>query len=499
LTRIVQPLTNNNPSIPIATGFLRNVILHPNRKALFVDERYYTYLELWQIVDAIYTNIPSDTTVDNIGIYCTNDVFTYASILAVNLYGAAYVPLNEKFPPARNINYVKQCAIKLVLASAKNETTRALDKDIRVVFTKTVIENNTATETFASKEYKRVEQPIAYILFTSGTTGDPKGVPVPHSNVNHFFDYFLTHFDFNETDKFLQVFELTFDVSVFSFFMPLLVGGCCYIVPNEGIKYLKIMDYLQRYEITAVSMVPTILRYVQPYLSQIHLPHMRFSMFVGDSLFYDLASQWKKSIPNAKLYNMYGPTEATIVCTSFNFNGLLADDEQINGIMNIGKAFDGLSIHIINEDNSPAEKGELCVAGAQVISHYLNNEQKDKFFEYKGERYYKTGDIVSKNKTGNLLFHGRKDTQVKINGYRVELSEIENTISQLCNATCITFYTDSKLIAFIETAIVNEIELKSKIKTTLPEYMIPAKIVAIAKFELNTNGKIDRNKLLANT
>src|SRR6476620_9950929 len=113
---------------------------------------------------------------------------------------------------------------------------------------------------------QKADQPLSYILFTSGSTGDPKGVPVSHENIRSFFNYFLKEYDFNERDRFLQTYELTFDVSVFSFFMPLLTGACCIVLPDEGIKPMKIAEYLQNFSITVVSMVPGVLKYLSAYL-----------------------------------------------------------------------------------------------------------------------------------------------------------------------------------------------------------------------------------------
>lgn len=480
----------------IAQSFLKNVETWPNNNALFIDDHYYTYAELWKIVFAIYNQIPKDKVYKQIGVYCTNDITTYASILAINLYGAAYVPLNDKFPTARNLNYVEQCNIECVLASQESNKTKALADKVNFIYTDQLKSNeNNQLPLPNAITYRNNEQTTAYILFTSGTTGTPKGVPVSHNNVAHFFNYLLNRFNFDQNDRFLQVFELTFDVSVFSFFMPMLVGACCYIVPNDGIKYLKIADYLGRHKITAVSLVPTTLRYLSPYFSEINFPHLRFNMFLGDALFTNLATAWQKCVPNAEIHNMYGPTEATVACTTYDFSSQKTPQEESNGIVSIGKPFTGIDILIVDEKNSPRSKGELCVAGAQVVSNYLHNTNRDRFFVYENKTYYKTGDIVCKNDNENLLFYGRVDNQVKISGYRVELAEIENVIRAESNSTCIVVFENDKLFAFIETDKLDTQLVINKIKTTLPEYMIPHKIILIDKFELNTNGKIDRSKL----
>ncbi len=484
---------------PISLGFLKNVVSFPERNAVFVDEKYYTYQQLWEIVDTIYQSIPINETYKTIGIYCNNDIYTYASILAVNLYGAAYVPLNNKFPSIRNRTCVEQCELMLILSSSETEDLTMIAKGVTIIYTQ-VDNGKNDQKLFQIVNYKKTEQAIAYILFTSGTTGVPKGVPVSHSNENHFFNYFLTNYDFNEQDKFLQVYELTFDVSVFSFFMPLMVGACCYVLPDAGIKFLKTIEYLKKFDITVVSMVPIVLRYIAPYLKEISLPQLRYSFFSGDALFHELAVEWKRSLPSGEIHNFYGPTETTIVCTRYVFDEKKAKEESVNGIIPLGKIFEGMSFIIIDENHQLVNKGELCIAGTQVIACYLNNQHQDRFFIHDSIRYYKTGDIVSLNKYGNLVFYGRTDSQVKINGYRIELLEIENAISKITNTAVVvlskmTENRINKLIAYIEGITVNEKLLKDKLSNIFPNYMIPQQFVAVEKFTLNANGKVDKPQL----
>jgi amino acid adenylation domain-containing protein len=484
---------------PISLRFLRSVLMFPKNNALFVDNTYYTYQQLWKLVDFIYHKIPTDKTYYTIGIYCNNDIFTYASILAVNLYGAAYVPLNNKFPASRNRNYAEQCGLRLVLSSTESDDLKVITKNLTVVYTN-VEEGKNIQKKLSDTHYKKAEQHTAYILFTSGTTGHPKGVPVSHSNVAHFFNFFLSNYSFNENDKFLQVYELTFDVSVFSFFMPLMVGACCYVLPVEGVKIFKIIDYLQKFDITVVSMVPSVLRYVAPYLSEIELAKLRYSFFSGDALLHELAVKWSKSLPNAIIHNFYGPTETTIVCTRYVFEEEKSKKESVNGIVPLGKLFEGMIFLIVDEDNMIINKGELCISGTQVIPSYLNKKNEDRFIEYNNIRYYKTGDVVSVNNLGNLVFYGRTDSQVKIDGYRIELTEIENAISIITDTAVVVIYQSyenaaNHLIAYLETRTINENLLKEKLIEILPAYMIPKHFVAVEKFTLNANGKIDKKNL----
>jgi D-alanine--poly(phosphoribitol) ligase subunit 1 len=500
---------NKNFQEPLAVAFLKNISMYSCNNALWINEHYYTYNELWQLVYSIHQQIPTDKIYDRIGVYCNDDVYTYAGILAVSLYGAAYVPLNNKFPIAKNKRIVEECGLELILTSVESEALNLIFGKAGILLirhfkpdsestneTLHVVQNDTKKQLF-----QKIDQPTAYILFTSGSTGEPKGVPVSHSNANYFFDFFLKNYDFNQEDKFLQVYELTFDVSVFSFFMPLYVGACCYVLPNDGIKFVKILQLLERHKITVISMVPTVLRYVEKYLKEVKFLYLRYSFFSGDTLYHHLATAWSNAVPNAKIYNFYGPTETTIVCTRYIFDEKKSAEESINGIVPLGKTFDGMEALIVDKNNQVTEKGELCFSGTQVISGYLNGRNESKFFNYQDKRYYKTGDIASLNTNKNFVFYGRTDSQVKINGYRIELGEVESVIEKIINAKCVVVCTkDEKeintLTAFIESIKINENELKTTLASLLPDYMIPQKLIIIERLPLNLNGKVDKNKLL---
>ncbi|MGQ0827641.1 MAG: AMP-binding protein [Bacteroidota bacterium] len=485
-----------NTEEPLITGFLKNVKSFPDSNALWINDRYHSYEQLYKIVVAIYQTLPTDNIHSTIGIYCNDDVYTYAGILAINLYGASYVPLNNKFPSNRNKSIVEQCKLKLILSSIEHKEL----KDI-AGGTEILLLNNLKTVSGSVLEHNnKIDQPIAYTLFTSGSTGEPKGVPISNSNVNHCLNFFLKNFDLDQNDRFLQVYELTFDVSVFSFFMPLQVGACCYVVPNDGIKYIKIIQMLEEHKITVISMVPGILRYMEQYLDEVKFDHLRYSFFSGDALYHELAVKWKKSMINGQIHNFYGPTETTIVCTHYLWTESQSAQESVNGIVPLGKPFDGMNVLIVDSTNQLTEKGELCFSGSQVITAYLNNSHESQFFIHKGKRYYKTGDTVSYNTNGNIVFHGRMDNQVKVNGYRVELIEIEFAIEKITKkrsvVLCVNDKQINKLIAFIETKEINEQTIKSSLASLLPDYMIPQQFIAIEKIPLNINQKTDKQTLL---
>jgi non-ribosomal peptide synthetase component F len=266
-------------------------------------------------------------------------------------------------------------------------------------------------------------------------------------------------------------------------------------------------------ELTMALMVPSMLNYLQPYFDEINCPKMRYSMFCGEALYLSITDEWAKCVPNAKIDNVYGPTEDTIYCSVYTYNRN-GNNESKNDILSIGKAMYNNYIDVFDEGNNivnTGEIGELCLSGKQLTPGYINNEQlnQEKFFfkELSGEkiRFYKTGDLCVRSSTGNFDFIGRKDSQVKIQGYRIELGEIEHHCRDFLkeiNAVTIPFNNKSnntEIVLFIETdeqsVVINE--LKEYLYAKLPAYMVPTKYYFVPKFPVNSSDKIDRVKLKA--
>jgi len=302
----------------------------------------------------------------------------------------------------------------------------------------------------------------------------------------------------------LQMFDLTFDLSVMSYLIPLCVGACVYTVPEKGTKYTNVYSILESHAITFALMVPSILSFLKPYFEEITLPQLRYSLFCGEALFTGLATGWMKCAPNARIENVYGPTEATIFCLTYS----VGNTEQVtdyNGIVAIGKPMTGLEVMAANEFFEPikdGDKGELCLCGGQVTNGYLDPENdKAAFFELNGKKYYRTGDIVYKDSKGDYLYCGRADQQVKIQGFRVELSEIEFHLKNITgNRNLVALaLSNSNDIVQVEVAFEGEeadmsIALQ-QLTEVLPHYMLPSAVHFVSSFPLNSNGKTDKKEL----
>ena len=488
--------------------FLQSLQAFPQNDAVEVEGEKYTYQSFNQIVSFLIASIQKQG-IQNKAVVVWNDhfVYSYAGILAVLFSGNAVLPLETSWPVQRINNIVEQAKPGLVLLTKNNFETSSVLRSIERLNKCCLIEATSGklireSSLTDAKEY----EDVAYIIFTSGSTGFPKGVPIKRENLHAFLKYYKEHYDFKPTDRFLQVYDITFDVAYFSFLVPLCVGACCCVLNSrKGVpKYLSIVDALIKQEITVVSMVPTVLPLIRKYLLREKAATVRYSFFSGDALYQTDAIVWKNFVPNAAIHNCYGPTETTIVCTRYVWEESQAARELHNEIVPIGKPFPGMRFKIVDDQNNEVQKGEvgeLAFSGAQVIDHYLDSNHQEKLFTSMSssleEMYYKTGDLASLNQYGNLIFHGRKDHQVKINGYRVELEEVQLALQKVADAPCVVIKKTGiqhipYLKAFINSNEGDAQQLKKELTKYLPEYMIPAEIEFISQIPLLENGKIDK-------
>ena len=471
--------------------------------AFCINNTYYTYKDFAQIMSnirlVIQTSVKSSEI--NVGLITNDDIHTYASIIALWMEGKAYVPIHPDFPSGRNAMVVKQADISTILDSSAD----MIFSEYNTILTKQCkVSEIDLTPVPVSKD------DLGDIFFTSGTTGIPKGVPITFGNLSSFIDAFWKlNYAIDNTDRCLQMFELTFDLSVVSYLAPVLKGACIYTIPKDEIKYSYIFELMEDHNLTFTLMVPSILHYLRPYFDEIDCPAMKYSLFCGEALPLDVTEEWSACIPNATIANVYGPTECTIFCTDYTYKRG-EDNKTHNGILTIGKDMQNTLSIIVDEENNEVKhgkSGELCLSGEQLTPGYWKNEEKNKetFFykEYNGKniRFYRTGDLCTVDKEGDILYLERVDFQVKIQGFRVELSEIEfhaKAVLNKINLVAIAFTNsihNTEIGLVVESPIFETKELLEDLKTKLPQYMIPTQIKFAESFPLNTNGKTDRKKL----
>jgi len=381
----------------------------------------------------------------------------YAAILSCWMTGNGYVPINTSFPSLRILEIVQQINLKYCIGSSNLHE---------------ILPSNGC-----SLDLKIGNK--AYLLFTSGTTGVPKGVPITQANLKAFTEHYLNHKDikFTPSDKFLQSYELTFDVSVFCFLIPFLIGATLVMPPKTKSKQLGFFKAITDFNVTVVSFVPSVVRLTQDFLPRVQFPRLRYSFFCGEVLKGDWAKVWMESVPNAKVYNCYGPTETVIVCTEELLNDL--DDAYFsNGLpLPLGEKFEEIDLEIIDR--------EIVFSGNQTFAGYLNQEPISQYY---------TGDLAHYDKNGKLIFEGRKDNQIQWNGYRIELEEMDRILTEKSNGWVKTIFIKecSKLIIFSD-------QLKGKIISLIhdsfPDYYKPSSVIQLDELPLNRNDKVDLAKL----
>jgi D-alanine--poly(phosphoribitol) ligase subunit 1 len=478
-----------------------------DRNAFCIENRFFTYNDLASNVSRIRNAIRERKfNGNNIGLVVNDDIETYAAIISIWFEGYSYVPLHPNQPEVRIREIILQSEVELII-----------DSHGKIIHNPAIIltSKNFSDYQASSNTCIRSEETLAYLLYTSGSTGQPKGVQITRGNLAAFISAFSkSGLNIDQNDRCLQCFDLTFDVSVQSFLIPLLAGACVYTVPHHQIKFEYVYYLLNEHDLTFGAMTPSLIRYLQPYFREIYLPNFRCCILTAEGSPIDLITEWSKCIPNAMIYNFYGPTEGTIYCSCQKFNVIENQkNKHHNGILSIGKPMDKTNLIIVDEDMAEVQRnkiGQLCINGEQVSPGYWKNNEKNhtSFFNYsyKGtiKRFYKTGDTCYIDEEGDIVFIGRMDYQVKINGYRVELGEIEfhaRKFLKFHNAIALTYknkFNINELILFIEEPepIDNEKEIRKYLSNILPYYMIPSLIIKTKSFPLNSSGKIDRLILL---
>ncbi|WP_449399784.1 AMP-binding protein [Chryseobacterium wanjuense] len=282
-------------------SFIENLyqsfLQHQKNICLSIEDKNYTYEDVLNTAGQIRHQLQSVSS-QNIGLYLTDDIYMYASILAIWFEGKTYVPIHPDFPLTKNLNVIRQADIDTILSSVETKE----NFEIHVIDTQKTFE----TDALPPKESELANN--AYILFTSGSTGNPKGVPIQFSNLYYFSESFHSTFGkLTPEDNVLQMFELTFDLSVMSYLIPFLNGAKVIGLHKKETKFLQILDLLEANEITVALMVPSILNLIIPYLDpSIQNESLRLNLFCGEALLVKQIEGWRDFIPNASIHNVYG-------------------------------------------------------------------------------------------------------------------------------------------------------------------------------------------------
>jgi amino acid adenylation domain-containing protein len=431
-------------------------------------------------------------------------------LLAVEWAGGAYVPLEPGYPSERLRYMIAESApVALVTAGPLRPELSAIAGDLPVVDLLTSMATAAAPAVspgVASPDH------LAYVLYTSGSTGQPKGVMVPQRGVVNALTWMQHVYALSRTDAVLLKTPVSFDVSVWEFFWPFIAGARVVLAPPEGHKdpaYL--VAAIERHAITTIQFVPSMLQEFVAAVPSGACRALRRILCIGETLSAPLTRRCQAQLPHATLHNLYGPTEASVAVTAAP--AVVAPTTSVG----IGRPMANVQIYVLDCHGAPAPvgvAGELSIGGIQVARGYQRRPAltAEKFvpdpFGATGARLYQTGDLARWRADGTLEFLGRTDLQVKIRGQRIELEEIEarlKTCDGVRDAVVVARAEngdpgDVRLIAYYTSdAALDATVLRQRLASALPTYMVPTSWMQLAAWPTNTNGKVDRGALPAPT
>ncbi len=504
----------------IASGFAHNSKLYPKNIAVAVAGKQYTYDSLAARVRLLANRLAKHRKSCRIGILASRSHTACLGILAAAWSGGTYIPLNLKMPEDRLASLLKRLNLDALIvdergAGLMGEAAMAAAPEL-VISADTAKFPDPSSRTIlrlSEIDGECMEQPaevgpdhIAYIIFTSGTTGVPKGVMVPASAVKAFTTVSQELFQVTPDDRIAETTETAFDVSVQNMFLAWNAGAGLYVL--TGLQMVSPARFIRDNEITIWASVPSIVNLMRKSntLSAGSLPSLRLSFFGGEGLPPGVVRAWAEAAPNSRIENQYGPSEATVT----TLHQPLSDGDVVTPsreIIAIGKPYPGVKAAIMDEnlntlpDGTP---GEIALAGAQLATGYFEQDEltEQRFRNVDGERWYLTGDLGMKDENGIFHHLGRVDNQVKVMGNRVELEEVETYLREASGSDTVAAVAwpvengaAEGIVAFVADPLRPVEQLQEHLKSRLAAYMLPRQTHVLPELPLNANGKVDRKAL----
>ncbi len=517
------PVTSPMPGDAILMGaarpdFLRDEVLaelfadtvkaRPSHVAMRDATRSLTYADVWAEACAIARGLARNGvgTGAVVGLWMPRGIELLVAQIAISISGAAWLPFDAEAPVDRIATCLADCAASGLITS-HDHMDKAAGAGVAIWSPDALKAGDDGKELSPRAAGLAPEHP-AYMIYTSGSTGKPKGIVISHRNICHFLRSANEVYGFNGSDVVFQGASVAFDLSMEEIWVPYLAGATLYVATPQVMGDIEnLPDVLEHAGVTVIDTVPTLLGVLPR-----EVPSLRIIILGGEALPPAIVTKWAK--PGRRLFNTYGPTEATVVAT--------VAELQAGDIVTIGKPIPNYTCYVVNEAGTvcrPGEQGELWIGGPGVAVGYLARPDltDEKFVantfggaadDATENRLYRSGDAVSLDANGNIAFHGRIDDQVKIRGFRVELGEIEARLadeSGISQAAVVLRNDDGidKLVAFLVPdagQMVDRNALRNSLRATLPPYMIPGHWEQVDVLpRMAASGKIDRKVLKAAT
>jgi amino acid adenylation domain-containing protein len=496
---------------------------NPLAPAIEAQGRRLSYEELLDLVDRLAARLVEACARPPraVGLLAARSLATYAGYLAALRLGATVVPLNPRIPAARNQSMCRLSGVDVVVVDDDGAALAGEVVAAGGIATVPLLRGDAATwwDESLPRPYDGPlpagPDAVAYTLFTSGSTGEPKGVPIRHRNVGPYVAHCVDRYAAGPGARLSQAFELTFDPSVFDMFVAWCSGATLVVPQPEEIltpaRFVAGSGITHWFSVPSVVSIARRLRMLRPNC----MPELRWSLFAGEQLSLSQAAAWAKAAPASTIENIYGPTELTVTCVGYRLPADPADwPETSNATVPIGQGYPHLEIAVLDERGAAATDGELCVRGSQRFDGYIDPaDNAGRFLRYDGDRaqpldgppgpdsWYRTGDRV-RYEGGELVHLGRFDDQIKLHGYRIELGEIESALRRHPSV--------AEVVVLAVTAQDGEVDLQAfytgepigdgelvRLMEDLPGYMRPRGYHHREALPTNLNGKTDRRRLAA--
>lgn len=477
----------------------------PMNTAIYEGDNKFSYLHFKNGIDScrlqILDIIKPTSTPKIIGIYADNSFASHCIIYACALEGLTYVPLSYLDPIDRVLEIIESANIEHIFFDKIFSTNVNLLISSKKLGRVSFFPINTQLENILKFSPSKSSSDL-YILFTSGSTGKPKGISIRPESVENFLLWAAEYLSIQQTDNFLSHSKITFDLSVFNLFLPFMYGASSVLA-----RSLSDQTYpaeLLKKNVTIALLVPRVTNLLTQsrQLTENSFPALRHLLFCGEQLFAYQVKAWINTHCSLTIHNIYGPTETTVTCTYHK----IKNGDEICDPIPIGKVIPNMRIEFIDKNgilsDSIEQEGEAVISGIGVSQKDYIGVKSNRFFHHPSlGRSFLSGDILYRNPQNILFWKSRADFQLKIRGYRVELSEIEIILmssKKINDAICIYHFPTEILYAFIEIDSVDvhiEDDLRKIASEKLPEYMNPSIYKFLQILPRNLNGKVDRAKL----
>ncbi|MEO1018685.1 MAG: amino acid adenylation domain-containing protein, partial [Pseudomonadota bacterium] len=497
----------------------------PGAKAIVEDGKSTTFAEL-EVRSNRLANLLRErglAPLDRVGVMASKSIDTIEAFIAVLKAGGIYVPLDPAGPATRVGRMIDVAACRMIVHSEEaqavlSECEETIDRVVDLgTFTQADVAQDAMSLSAAISQAGTQPDDPAHILFTSGSTGLPKGVVITHANVLSFIDWANPYFGRGPEDRVSGHSPLQFDLSTYDIFGSLAAGAELHLVPARLNLFPKdLPNFIRERQLTQWFSAPSVLTYLTRFdaVAQDDFSDLRELLWCGEVFAVPALRYWMERLPHVRFTNLYGPTEATIASTYCTLSTSPKNDRDTTPI---GRACGGEEVFPVNQSNAvanPGETGEICIAGPGVTKGYWRDEARTasafppvaQGMQSPG-RMYRTGDLGYVGEDGDLRFVGRADTQIKSRGHRIELGEIEtaaNSLGDVAEAAVIAMPVDefagteiACVYSLIDGSQLTANALRRDLSKLIPRYMLPGRYEARKKLPLNSNGKIDRVRLRA--